>query len=173
MFAVCLLCAMRGTLCLTPVMGCAHMDHHRACRVTSVQTTTERTENKCSASVACGWCVAQTLLLTRGPTLPPWRLSALWEVSDQHFQKTVRTHPLRSTFAGGSRSPSSKKLAVAKLSPRTGTETCSDLRTKTANALGLKAIANEIEKQLAHHANLTTNLHCAAHAENYANCVNC
>ena len=93
MFAVCLLFAMRGTLCLTPVIGCAHMDHHRACRVTSVQTTTERTENKCSASVACGWCVAQTLLLTRGPTLPPWRLSALWEVSDQHFQKNSSSSP--------------------------------------------------------------------------------
>ena len=92
-------------------------------------------------------------------------LNALWKVSDQHFQKTVRTHPLRSTFAGGSRSPSSKKLAVAKPRPSPGTETCSDLRTKTANALGLKAIASEIEKQLAHHAHLTTNLHCAAHAE--------
>ena len=40
-------------LCLTPVIGCAHMDDHRACRVTSVHTlsaTTKRTENnKCSA----------------------------------------------------------------------------------------------------------------------------
>ena len=40
------------------------MDDHRARRVTSVHTrstTTKRTENKCSAIVACGWCVAQTM----------------------------------------------------------------------------------------------------------------
>ena len=48
MFAVYLLCVLGDTLCLTPVMGCAHMDDHRACRVTSVHTlstTTKRTEN--------------------------------------------------------------------------------------------------------------------------------
>ena len=53
MFAVYLLCVLRDSLCLTPVMGCANMDDHRACRVTSVHTlttTTKRTENnKCSA----------------------------------------------------------------------------------------------------------------------------
>ena len=43
-------------------------------------------------------------------------------------------------------------------------------RTKT---FGLKAIASQIEKQLAHHARLTTNLHRATRAENFANCWNC
>ena len=40
-FAVYRLCVLRATLCLTPVMGCAHMDDHRACRVTSVQTVND------------------------------------------------------------------------------------------------------------------------------------
>ena len=54
-------------LCLTPVMGCAHMDDHRACRVTSVQTlstTTKKTENnKCSAVAM--WMVTQTVRAAR------------------------------------------------------------------------------------------------------------
>ena len=65
MFAVFLLCVLRDTLCLTPVMGCAHMDDHRACRVTSVHTLstmTKKTENnKCSAV-------------------------AMWMVKHKHFQ---------------------------------------------------------------------------------------
>ena len=45
------------------------------------------------ASMACGWCVAQTLLLTRAAktTSSTWRLSALptaQEVSDQHFENS-------------------------------------------------------------------------------------
>ena len=43
-FAVFLLCVLRDTLCLTPVMGCAHMDDHRACRVTSVHTLSTTTK---------------------------------------------------------------------------------------------------------------------------------
>ena len=38
---------------------------------------------------------------------------------------------------------------------------------------GLKAIANPIENQPAHHARSTTNVHRATHAESYAHCVNC
>ena len=92
-------------------------------------------------------------------------------MSDQHFQEQfvltlgdphlLEVHDLPA-----------QKLAVAKPGPSLGTETCSDLSTKTADALGLKAIARQIEKQLAHHAHLTINLHSAAHSENYANCVN-
>ena len=44
MSAVFLLCVLRDTLCLTPVMGCAHMDDHRACRVTSVHTLSKTTK---------------------------------------------------------------------------------------------------------------------------------
>ena len=56
--------------------------------------TTKRTENKCNAIVACGWCVAQTLLLTRVPTLPSWRLSVL------PTQRTLRS--VRSTLSKNS-----------------------------------------------------------------------
>ena len=109
MFAVNLLCVLRAHFrCLTPVMGCAHMDDHRACRVTSVHTlstTTKRTENnKCSA-VAYVDGQAQT---------PPDEganlhlgVSALCQLSAlSHSRKcrintfeTVRTHPSRSTSA--------------------------------------------------------------------------
>ena len=44
MFAVFLLCVLRDYLCLTPAMGCAHMDDHRACRVTSVHTLSTTTK---------------------------------------------------------------------------------------------------------------------------------
>ena len=128
---------------------------HVVLRLYKRSTTTKRTENKCSAIVACGWCVTQTLLLTRGPTPPPWRLSVL------PTQRTLGS--VRSTLSkNSSYSPFEihicwrftisqlKKLAVAKPRPSPGTETCSDLRTKTS----------EIEKQLAHHSHLTINLHC-------------
>ena len=50
------------------------------------------TSNVQCASMACGWCVAQTLLLTRAAkTTSTWRLSALptaQEVSDQHFENS-------------------------------------------------------------------------------------
>ena len=103
-FAMYLLCVLRDNLCLTPVMGCAHMDDHPACRVTSVQTlstTTKRTENnKCSAVTYVDG-QAQTLL-TRGPIPPPWRLSALptqRTLGSVTLSSTVRTHPSRSTSA--------------------------------------------------------------------------
>ena len=44
MFAVFLLCVLRDYLCLTPAMGCAHTDDHRACRVTSVHTLSTTTK---------------------------------------------------------------------------------------------------------------------------------
>ena len=44
MFAVYLLCVLSDYLCLTPAMGCAHMDDHRACRVTSVHTLSTTTK---------------------------------------------------------------------------------------------------------------------------------
>ena len=44
LFAEYLLCVLRDILCLTPVMGCAHMDDHRACRVTSVHTLSTTTK---------------------------------------------------------------------------------------------------------------------------------
>ena len=57
MFAVFLLCVLRDNLCLTPAMGCAHMDDHRACRVTSVHTLQRRLKktesNMCSAVAMC------------------------------------------------------------------------------------------------------------------------
>ena len=66
------------TFCST-LKGCA--SHRCHCAKSNVQCT----------SMACGWCVAQTLLLTRvAKTTSTWRLSALptaQEVSDQHFEK--------------------------------------------------------------------------------------
>ena len=67
-------------LCLTPLMGCAHMDDHRACRVTSVHTlstTTKKTENnKCSAVAM--WMVRHKHSSRRGwPKLPPPGVLAL------------------------------------------------------------------------------------------------
>ena len=77
MFAVFLHCVLRDYLCLTPEMGCAHMDDHRACRVTSVHTLSTTTKEDWKQMLACGWCVAQTLLLTRvAKTTSTWRLSA-------------------------------------------------------------------------------------------------
>ena len=37
-------CVLRDYLCLTPAMDCAHMDDHRACRVTSVNTLSTTTK---------------------------------------------------------------------------------------------------------------------------------
>ena len=114
MFAVFLFCVLRETLCLTPATGCAHMDDHRACRVTSVHTlstSTERTENnKCSA-VACVDGQAQTLLLTRVSVPPPWRLSTLPTQRTlgsvgSTLSKQFRTHPSRSTSAVAMPGPS-------------------------------------------------------------------
>ena len=67
-------------------------------------------------------------------------------MSVQHFQ-TVRTRPSRSTSA-----------VAARPKP---------------DMFGLKAITSQIEKQPAHHARSTTNVHRAAHVESYAHCVNC
>ena len=40
---------------------CAHMDERTCIRVITVDVTSGvQAENKCSASMACGWCVAQT-----------------------------------------------------------------------------------------------------------------
>ena len=72
-------CAQGMTFCSTP-KGCASHRCHRA--KSNVQCT----------SMACGWCVAQTLLLTRvAKTTSTWRLGALptaQEVSDQHFENS-------------------------------------------------------------------------------------
>ena len=76
-------------------VSCAQLFVHARTRRWAVQhimrQCTTMTENKCCASMACGWCVAQTLLLTRvAKTTSTWRLSALptaQEVSDQHFEK--------------------------------------------------------------------------------------
>ena len=59
MFAVFQLCVLRDTFRLTPVMGCAHMDDHRACHVTSAHTlsTTTKEDWKTTSAVLwqCGW----------------------------------------------------------------------------------------------------------------------
>ena len=106
------------------------------------------TENKCSAIGACGWCVAQTLL-TRGPT-PHLGVSALCQRTLGSVRSTLSKNssysPFETHICWRFTISQLKKLAVAKPRPSPGTETCSDLRTKTANALGLKAIASEIEK---------------------------
>ena len=85
------------------------------------------------------------------------RTLALKEVSVQHFQ-TIRTCPSRSTSA------------VAKPDP---CPTCSRISRTNQKTCGLKAITSQVEKQPAHHARSTTNVHRATHAENYAHCVNC
>ena len=71
---------------------------HVVLRLYTRSTTTKRTENKCSAIVACGWCVAQTLLLTRGANFLNLGVSAplptqrtLGSVRST-LSKTVRTH---------------------------------------------------------------------------------
>ena len=53
MFAVFLLCVVRDYLCLTPAMGCAHMDDHRACRVTPVHTLSTTTKEDRKQQVQC------------------------------------------------------------------------------------------------------------------------
>ena len=70
MFAVFLLCVLRAKYDFL-------FDTKRAVQHITRQCTT-MTENKCCASMACGWCVAQTLILTRvAKTTSNWRLTAL------------------------------------------------------------------------------------------------
>ena len=57
MFAVLLLCVLRDNLCLTLAMGCAHMDDHRACRVTSVGFQSGMLVRTPSKSVILSACV--------------------------------------------------------------------------------------------------------------------
>ena len=51
--------------------------------------------------------------------------------------------------------------------------TCSRISRTNQKQFELKAIASQIEKQPAHHARSTTNVHRATHAESNAHCVNC
>ena len=64
MFAVFLLCVLRDNLCLTPAMGCAHMDDHRHVVLRlyiTLSTTTKETEsNKCSAVALWMVCGSNT-----------------------------------------------------------------------------------------------------------------
>ena len=108
------------------------------------------------------------------PTLASQRsANALWEVSDQHFQKNSSYSPFETHICWRFTISQLKKLAVAKPRPSPGTETCSDLRTKTSNALGLKAIASEIEKTTCTSCTLDHQLTFVLHMLKNANCVNC
>ena len=60
LFAVYLLCVLCARYDLL-------LDTEGLCN-TSCDSCATMTENKCCASMACGWCVAQTLLLTRRST---------------------------------------------------------------------------------------------------------
>ena len=119
------------------------------------------TENKCCASMACGWCVAQTLLLTRVAKLPPPGVLALCQLSAPQplsrkclmdTLKTVRTRPSRSTSAVAT-PPSSSPNG----SPNSRAQARHSIFVRTTNTCGLKAITSQIEKQPAHHARSTTN----------------
>ena len=104
---------------------------------------------------------------------PPWRFSAL----PTHTQKLGS---LKKQFVLALQDPillevhdlSAQKLVVTKPGPSPVKHLRISAR-RLLSALGLKAIASQFEKQLAHHAHFTINLHCAAHSENYVNCVNC
>ena len=103
-----------------------------------------------------------------GPTPPPGRLSA------PPNQRTFGKCQIN-TFKNSSYSPFEIhicwKFTISQLKTCCGecpTQAQGPKHTKTASALGLKAIASQIEKQLAHHAHLTINLHCATHSENCA-----
>ena len=67
-------------------------------------TSSVQIVSKCCVSMACGWCVAQTLLQTRVPTPPVLALCqhALQKVGSVRalLSKTVRSRPLRSASAG-------------------------------------------------------------------------
>ena len=151
MFAVFLLCVLLDHLCLTPAMGCAHMDDHRAYVCThSCQRRLKKTE---SNKVQCCGNVdgqAQTLLLTRvAKKLPPPGVLAICQLHKKcliNTLKTVRTRPSRSTSAVVNSLPSSPAQARH-----------SDLRTN------YKQFRLQIENQPANHAR-STNVHRARHA---------
>ena len=155
LFAVFLLCVLRATFRSrsNQTMGCA--THHDHCAKSNVQC----------ASMACGWCVAQTLLLTRvAKTTSTWRLSALptaQEVSDQHFEKQF-VLALRDPHLLWYTPPNSlpNGLPSSRAQARH-----SDLCTNYKQ-FGLKTITSQIENQLANHAR-SNNVRRAtrAHAE--------
>ena len=91
MFAVFLLCVLRDYLCLTLRWAVRTWMSGRAYE-SSLSMSRLVYRLKTSAVLwQCGWCVAETLLLTRvAKTTSTWRLSALptaQEVFDQHFEK--------------------------------------------------------------------------------------
>ena len=94
MFAVFLLCVLRPTLRSrsNQTMGCAHTWMSGRAYESSLSMSRLVYKLKTSAVLwQCGWCVAQTLLLTKvAKTTSTWCLSALptaQEVSGQHFEK--------------------------------------------------------------------------------------
>ena len=117
-------CAQGMTSCLT-LKGCASHTCH--CAESNVQCT----------SMACGWCVAQTLLLTRvAKTTSTWR--TLSRKCLINTLKTVRTHPSRSTSAVVHSLPNGLPSSPAQARH-------SDLCTNYKQ-FGLKAITSQIEK---------------------------
>ena len=90
--AVFLLCVLRATFVHARTRQWAAHTWMRRAYETSLSMSRLVYRLKTSAVLwQCGWCVAQTLLLTRvAKTTSTWRLSALptaQEVSDQHFEK--------------------------------------------------------------------------------------
>ena len=160
-FAVFLLCVLRDTLCLTPVMGCAHMDDHRACRVTSVHmlsTTTKMTESNKVQCCGNGWSGTNTPPDEGG--LPPPGVLALCQLSAlSHSRKCRFKH-----FQTGSYSSFEIHICCGSPGP---SPTCSDLRTNNKQ-FRLTAITSQIGRTAC-----ASYVRRATHAENYAHCVNC
>ena len=93
---ICCVSCAQLSFTLEPDHGLCNTHDECACESSlSIVTSSVQTESKCCVSTACGWCVAQKLLLTRGQTSSPLasQRSAnshfrMWEVSDQHFQNS-------------------------------------------------------------------------------------
>ena len=134
---------------------------------TRCQRRRKKTENKCCASMACGWCVAQTLLLTRvAKTTSTWRLSALptthsrcqgsvWSTLWKQFVLALRDpHLLWKTPPNSL--PNGLPSSPAQVRH-------SHLRTNYKQ-FWLKANTVQIESQPANHAR-SSEVHHATHAE--------
>ena len=135
MFAVFLLCPARNFRSRSnQTIGCAHIIR---------QCTTMTENNKCCASMACGWCVVQTLLLTRvAKTTSTWRLSALptaQEVSDQHFEKQ---------FVLALRDPHLLWYSLPNGLPSSPAQALLSDHCTNHKQFGLKAITSQIETNL-------------------------
>ena len=126
MFAVCLLCVLRDTWCLTPVMGCAHMDDHRACESSlSMSRLVYRLKTTSAVLWQCGWS---------GTNTPPDEGSQNY----LHLASLRSAHLSAPSYSRKCRFNTFKQFVLVLRDPH--------LLWPKPDMFGLKAITSQIEK---------------------------